>query len=195
MALTPWYGMDSNSLDPWSGGFDTLDPWMSGSTPFGVSPFMDQSLMDPMMGGFRRKMWGLGPLSDQRMMNPMMMGGPAAREVRRDLRPYAPILTTELIEGPSDYHIHIDLPGAENLSTEIVGRTLVIKAEKKVVHDEDQDLVRSSERAYGSMRRSMLIPLDANIDNVTSSYRNGVLHVSFPKVGDARPSKKVPIEL
>ena len=106
----------------------------------------------------------------------------AAREIRRDLiRPYSPILSADLIESDSDYHVHADLPGVEDLNIEIVGRTLVIKAERKVVHDTDVDMVHAVERSYGKVQRQILLPVNADIDKASSRFVNGVLTVSFPK--------------
>lgn len=106
----------------------------------------------------------------------------AAREIRRDLiRPYAPLLSADLIESDTDYHVHADLPGVEDLSIELQGRNLVIKAERKVVHDKNNDMVHSVERSYGKVQRQILLPMNADLDNATSKYENGVLCVSFPK--------------
>lgn len=106
----------------------------------------------------------------------------AAREIRRDLlRPYSPILSADLIESDTDYHVHADLPGVEDLNIEIVGRNLIIKAERKVVHEADVDLVHSTERSYGKVQRQIMLPMNADIDRAVSKFTNGVLTVSFPK--------------
>jgi HSP20 family protein len=116
----------------------------------------------------------------QQLVDPNQTG--AAREIRRDLiRPYSPILSADLIESDTDYHVHADLPGVEDLTIEIVGRTLVIKAERKVVHDTEADTVHSVERSFGKVQRQILLPVNADIDNAASRFVNGVLTVSFPK--------------
>lgn len=114
----------------------------------------------------------------------------AAREIRRDLiKPYAPILSADLIESNKDYHVYVDLPGVEDLSIEVQGRTLVIKAERKVVHDKTTDMVHSVERSYGKVQRQILLPMNADLDNSCSKFENGVLRVSFPKIQAKHPNK------
>jgi HSP20 family protein len=73
------------------------------------------------------------------------------------------------------------LPGVEDMTIEVVGRTLVIKAERKVVHDTDADMVHSVERSYGKVQRTILLPENADIDKAISKFVDGVLTVSFPK--------------
>ena len=62
-----------------------------------------------------------------------------------------------------------------------MGRTLNIKAERKVVHDSTNDMVHSVERSYGKVQRQLLLPLNADLDNSKSDFRNGVLTITFPK--------------
>lgn len=151
---------------PVSRGFN--DPW---SENYGITPYINRAMADP----------------NQTV---------AAQEIRRDLiRPYAPILTCDLIEGPSDYHVHVDLPGVEDLTTEVIGRDLVIKAERKIVHDTNTDTVHAVERSTGKVSRKLRIPQNADVDRVTSRFFNGVLTVSFPKKQDTEPfSKKIDIQ-
>jgi HSP20 family molecular chaperone IbpA len=51
------------------------------------------------------------------------------------------------------------LPGVENLDIEIVDGTLLkITAERKYVHQVDNDIVHSFERSFGKVQRSFNIP-------------------------------------
>lgn len=62
------------------------------------------------------------------------------------LKQFAPLLSADLIESESDYHIHLDLPGVqkEDLDIQVSDGTVSIKAERKYEVDEkdDNDKVR-----------------------------------------------------
>jgi HSP20 family protein len=88
----------------------------------------------------------------------------------------------------------VDLPGVEDLQLDIEGRTLVIKAERKVVHEHTVDFVHNTERSYGKVERKLLLPFNADIDNGSSTYIDGVLMISFPKKETAF-NKKLNIEM
>eukprot|EP01034_Spumella_vulgaris_P021614 gene21614-27653_t len=96
----------------------------------------------------------------------------------------APILTADLIESDADFHIHADLPGvsAEDLELTLDGKTLLIKAERKHVHKTGTDKVHSMERTYGKVQRSIRLPANVDLDKIQSSFRDGVLSITIPKV-------------
>ena len=87
----------------------------------------------------------------------------SARTLKRELIiPYSTLLSADLIESPSDYHVHADLPGVEDLNIEIVANQLIIKAERKIVHDESSHTAHSMERSYGKILRKLMIPPNAD---------------------------------
>ena len=116
---------------------------------------------------------------------------------------FAPILSCDLIESSTDYHIHADLPGVVqgDIDISIDNKRLLIKAERRVVHEIDTDLVRMSiyissitvvdivkqvhrcERNFGKVERWFQLPSDCNTLNATAKFEHGVLCVSFPKTG------------
>lgn len=90
---------------------------------------------------------------------------------------------SDLIETEKDYKIHVDVPGvpAEDLEVSLADKYLIIKAERKHVHQENSDKVHSMERTFGKLQRKFRIPQNADVDQVETKFKNGVLSVSIPK--------------
>jgi HSP20 family molecular chaperone IbpA len=97
---------------------------------------------------------------------------------------HSSLLGSDLVETESEYKIHVDLPGVEASDVDISlveNKHLVIKAERKYVHEEPKDKVHSMERSYGKVQRRFRVPANADVDHVTTVFKNGVLSLSFPK--------------
>lgn len=107
-----------------------------------------------------------------------------------------PIMSTDLTESDQQYNVHVDLPGVEpsDLDISIADNFLVIKAERKQVHEETTDRFHSRERAYGKVQRRIRLPGNANVDEAQSKFKNGVLYITFPKkAGEEQAVKKLNI--
>eukprot|EP01038_Epipyxis_sp_PR26KG_P003977 gene3977-5699_t len=100
---------------------------------------------------------------------------------KNDMKALAPLMTADLVESDTDYHIHVDLPGVEDLDITIQDGFLTIKADRKCVHETNVNKMHSVERSYGKVQRSFSIPKNANVDNAEAKFKDGVLVVSFPK--------------
>jgi HSP20 family protein len=103
-----------------------------------------------------------------------------------------PIMSTDLIETDQGYNVHVDLPGVDpnDLDISIVDKFLVIKAERKQVHEHNSDKVHSMERSFGKVQRRICLPTTADIDHAESKFKNGVLSISFPKKENAEGDVK-----
>lgn len=93
--------------------------------PFGRDPFFDTSFTPSSFSLMNRTP------TDIAVQNPSM-------------RPFAPLLSADLIESDTDYHVHCDLPGVERADLDITMNdgVLTIRAERKEVHEIDTDTVR-----------------------------------------------------
>ena len=92
-------------------------------------------------------------------------------------------MTADLIESDTEYSVHVDLPGVEDMDITIKDGVLCMKAERKAVHELDNDIVHSYERSYGKVQRKILLPTNADTDHAQAKFRHGVLTVTFPKLG------------
>lgn len=82
-----------------------------------------------------------------------------------------------------EYSIKIELPGIDksNISIEYTDKLLKIKGQKHQEKEEKEKDYYRIERSYGSFERVLNIPDDADIQNITSSYKDGVLSISIPR--------------
>ena len=102
----------------------------------------------------------------------------------------SPLLSSDLIETADSFRIHTDLPGVQpsDLSVKIEGKSIVISAERKHVHDTATDTVHSMERSFGQVQRSFRIPQNVDISKVETTFKNGELNIVFPKVAPPAPT-------
>ncbi len=105
-------------------------------------------------------------------------------------KPFAPLLTSDIIETDNEFKVLADLPGvsAEDLDLSIEGNMLVMKAERKHTHESHTDKYHSLERSYGTVHRSIRLPKTADMANANTKFKDGVLTVTFPKLAELPPS-------
>jgi HSP20 family protein len=95
-------------------------------------------------------------------------------------------------ESEQGYTVLAELPGVakDDIHVEIDGGLVTLRAEVKQ-HDAQRDgerLVRS-ERYYGSVARSIQLPVDVDEAEANAKFDNGVLTLSLPK-RRAQPGQK-----
>jgi HSP20 family protein len=98
----------------------------------------------------------------------------------------------ELIRG-NDYIIRAELPGldpAKDIEVTVDGRTLTIHAERRQQDDEPH----RTEFRYGSLTRSVSLPVLADVQDITARYRKGILEISIPMPEPEREGARIPIE-
>ncbi len=89
----------------------------------------------------------------------------------------------------------VDLPGIEPKDVEVMvtGKTLTIRGKREErSEDKGTDWFRS-EVHYGSFERSFELPEAVKPEEITASYRNGVLELTAP-MSESAPGRKIPIE-
>ena len=106
-----------------------------------------------------------------------------SRSSKNLTKDFMPLMGTDLIESDTDFHVHVDLPGVnpEDLEVTIQDKFLCLKAERKYVHEENTDKVHSMERSFGTVQRKIRIPNNADMDQVATVMKNGVLTITMPK--------------
>lgn len=95
------------------------------------------------------------------------------------------LLTPQLDIAESDerYTITVEVPGVEqdDINVDIRDNVLTISGEKKADSEEKNDKYHWVERSYGSFRRSLTLPENANADRVDAKFNNGVLNIEIEK--------------
>ncbi len=96
-----------------------------------------------------------------------------------------------------EYVVKADLPGIDekDLSVEVKDDILVLTAEKKHEEKTEEKGYYRVERSYGSFRRVLNIPKDADKEHISAKLQNGVLRITMPRTKSVETgSKKIAIE-
>ncbi len=96
------------------------------------------------------------------------------------------VLAGEVEETSRDILVRVELPGMEkeDFRISIEGNILYLRGEKHFRSDTHDSTYHIMERAYGSFQRAIPLPRNVNADKADASYRNGVLNIRIPKIGD-----------
>ena len=104
----------------------------------------------------------------------------------------------EMFERDGNLVVHADLPGLkkEDVSLEIRKNNLVIEGERKETREEEEKGYYHSERTYGRFYRRIPLPEKVDTDQVTASFRDGVLEVKMPapELSKVQGSRRIDIE-
>jgi HSP20 family protein len=95
------------------------------------------------------------------------------------------LLKPTLDLGATDkaYTISVEIPGVDekDIKLELADDILTISGEKQQSHEaQGRDFYRL-ERAYGHFQRTLALPEDVDQDNLSASFKNGVLTVTMPR--------------
>lgn len=91
--------------------------------------------------------------------------------------------TLDLGATDKEYSIAVEIPGVDetDVRLEIANDVLTIRGEKKHENEEKGKNYYRMERSYGSFQRTLSLPDDVDQDNVSATFKKGVLTVSMPR--------------
>ena len=95
----------------------------------------------------------------------------------------------DLASDDSGYTVRFDVPGVgkDDIDINVEERVLTISGERSDTFESDEKSnVYRREAFYGKFSRAFRLPEDADTENVTASYVNGVLEVRVPKSAQAQ---------
>lgn len=95
-------------------------------------------------------------------------------------------------ERESAYEVEMELPGVkkEDIKLDINDNILTIKGEKKGFSEEKKDEYHRIERTHGSFQRSVRLPADIDMENVSAKIDHGVLHIEVAKCQKEKETKR-----
>jgi len=107
------------------------------------------------------------------------------------LRPKVDVYQTD-----DNYVLNAELPGLskEEISIDVNDNTLTIKGEKKFEEKVEKDNYIRVERSYGAFTRSFVLSDEANSEDITANYKDGVLEVTIPKKEESKP-KEIKVDI
>jgi len=100
----------------------------------------------------------------------------------------------EVTEGDKEFRIAAELPGLDENDVELTlaDGFLTIRGEKK--HETEDKERRFSERFYGRFERRIPVDSDVSPDQISATFKNGLLTVTVPRPADAQVNaRRIPI--
>ena len=103
---------------------------------------------------------------------------------RKDISLHWSLLAVEIEEVDKELLVKIEVPGLEKEDCHLTVQSnkLCLSGIKRLEHKDTESTRHTSERAYGSFQRCILLPLIIDQYKARASYRNGVLTVLLPKI-------------
>jgi len=90
-----------------------------------------------------------------------------------------------------------ELPGMDekDIDVQVMGHTLVIAGEREWKQEKESKEYRRVESEYGHFRREVPLPdgLRLNADDITATYKKGILKIAVPKV-EPTPASKIKVK-
>ena len=85
--------------------------------------------------------------------------------------------------------VEFDLPGvqADSIDLDVERNVLTVRAERRA-HEDGTELV-AAERPRGVFSRQLILGDNLNLDQISASYRDGVLRLTIPVAERAKPRK------
>ena len=103
----------------------------------------------------------------------------------------------QIVDTKTAVNITAELPGIDEKDLDLQVSSdgyLSICGEKKNISESKDKDAYFSEISYGTFKRTVPLPWDLDYDNVMADYKNGVLHVSIPKLpAEKQKFKKIAI--
>ena len=132
--------------------------------------------------GRKRSVTWYNPFEELEGMQRRFFGDVAVEDFKTDIR-----------DNGDSFLLEADLPGfkKEDISVDIEGDTLTIRAERSDVTEEKdgKGAYVKRERCYGSFSRSFDMT-GIRTEDVAAAYENGVLKLSLPKKQETLPTTR-----
>jgi HSP20 family protein len=102
----------------------------------------------------------------------------------------------DVMEEGDNIIVHASLPGVnpDNFNVTVENNVLSIRAETKEEREGKEGDYLMRERRYGSFYRSLRLPDTVDTDRAQTSYENGVLTLSFPKM-ESKKAKQLKVNV
>ena len=108
----------------------------------------------------------------------------------QSLRGFSP--RVDISEDAESLKISAELPGMTKDDVEITATddSLTIQGEKRSESEQEQEEgVFRTERSYGFFKRTIPLPVGAEVDRAQATFDNGVLNIRLPKTGETKGRK------
>jgi HSP20 family protein len=110
--------------------------------------------------------------------------------------PVAWIPALDIFERDGQLVVQADLPGvaADNVTVEVEDGLLTVSGERREEREIDENGFRRMERRYGKFSRSIALPEGAKADDISATFRDGVLEITMPLAQPASNRRTIDIQ-
>lgn len=135
------------------------------------------------------------PGLDRNLGFPNFLSGSLERLLSDDSVNWMP--SANIKERANDFKIDLAAPGMDkkDFQIEVEDNLLVVSGERKEEVKEESERMTRKEFHYGSFKRSFSLPESANTENISASYKDGVLSLTIAKREEAKPAPKKQINI
>ncbi len=98
------------------------------------------------------------------------------------------LLAGDVFEDDQKIVVRLEVPGMDKKDFEIEVRSdvLVVRGEKRYMHEQTEGQYRVRQCAYGSFHRAIPLPVAVQSERAKATYDNGVLRIELPKAEHAQ---------
>ena len=114
------------------------------------------------------------------------------RPGRGEMEAWGPTPRVDVSETDEAVEVTAELPGVDekDIDVRIDGDVLTVSGEKRETSENKEKGWYQSECRYGSFSRSIPLGTEVDTDKADATFKNGVLHLSMPKVTPTRQEGK-----
>lgn len=97
----------------------------------------------------------------------------------------------DIYEQDGNIVVKAELPGVDpkDVDVRVENNTLTLSGQRKLDNEVKQESYHRVERAYGTFTRSFTLPSALDQEKIKAEYKDGVLKVTLPKHGQAKPKQ------
>jgi len=102
---------------------------------------------------------------------------------------FSPVLDVE--ENDEGFTLHVELPGVAptDVDVSIEDSVLTIAGQRDFYSEKNAEGFRRIERRFGRFHRAVRLPDRVDPDNISATYKDGLLTVTVPKAESAKPRR------
>ena len=114
-------------------------------------------------------------------MDPMSFRRPLIPEVESAFAMRYPLV--DLIDRDDELVVRAELPGIKKNEIElsITDEGLTISVDRELKEEEKSDRFYRCEMAHGSLERTVMFPIDVDVDKAKATLKDGLLQIVLPK--------------
>ena len=98
----------------------------------------------------------------------------------------------DIKENDTSFILTADIPGLTKTDIDLFveNRTLKISGKRQYNNTDGNVEYHYQERTHGSFQRSFKLPISVDEENISATFKSGILTVSLPKTEESKPKQR-----